>query len=69
VKRRVEPLTTTTEGRQQRVGCYGALRCLYSCSSEMRTKREAEKQRNKNRYHRIPRPDLVQRVVGWQRRV
>ena len=42
MRQQVEPLTTTSDGRHQRGGCCGALGCLYSCSSELRTK-EAKK--------------------------
>ena len=38
VRQRVEHVRTTSDERDQRGGCCGALGCLYSCSSELRTK-------------------------------
>jgi len=66
VRQRVELVAMTSDGRHQRARCCGALGCLYSCSSELRTKRRGEKRGNKNDLHGPPRPDHVQRIRGWQ---
>jgi hypothetical protein len=38
VRQRREPVATMSGGRHQRGRCFGGWRCLYSCSTELRTK-------------------------------